>query len=61
MSKNPFYPSLKSHKVNIKKGFVFSSKITSDVRIIWDYHNKKANILDILDIGGYEGKDKVYN
>jgi mRNA interferase YafQ len=35
---NPFLPSLKTHKVNskVKKG-VFSSRVTGDIRIVWEF------------------------
>ncbi len=62
LCKNPFYPSLKSHKVKDKNANpAFSSRVTGDIRIIWNYQDGKANIIDIIDIGGHEGKNKVYN
>ena len=55
-----FYPSLKSHKVNTKEGERFSSRVTDDIRMIWKFHKKRAYVIDVMDIGGHEGKDKVY-
>jgi len=53
---NPFYPSLKSHKVNDSKGRqAFSSYVTGDLRILWDYSQNHIQVLDILDIGGHSG------
>ncbi len=58
---NPFYPALKSHKIISKnKILAFSSTVSADIRIIWDYKNGEAQVLDILDIGGHSGKNKVY-
>jgi hypothetical protein len=59
---NPFYPSLKSHKTTTKtaKGKCFSSRITGDIRIIWNYNKNEICAIDLINIGGHEGKDKVY-
>ena len=58
---NPFYPTLKTHKVDSKvKNGVFSSRITSDLRIIWEFSDVGVNILDLLDIGGHSGNKGVY-
>ena len=58
---NPRHSTLKSHKVATKKfGEKWASKITGNLRIIWDYDkNKKLTIL-ILSFGGHSGKQKVY-
>ena len=60
MKTNPFLASLKSHKVNTEKGESFSSLVTGDIRIIWKFNREEAEIVDITDIGGHSGKDKVY-
>ena len=58
---DPFYQGLKTHKVESKLyGFAHSSRVTKDVRIIWNFNGEVATILDILDIGGHSGKGKVY-
>jgi mRNA-degrading endonuclease YafQ of YafQ-DinJ toxin-antitoxin module len=58
---NPFYPSLHSHKIITKdSASAFSSRVTGDIRIIWNYNKNKTEVIDIVDIGGHEGKDKVY-
>ena len=58
---NPFYPSLKSHKVIAVDGKSgFSSRATSDIRIIWRFSAGQACVIDVTDIGGHEGKDGVY-
>ena len=41
---DPFYPSLKSHKVNTRDGKKFSSRVTGDIRIIWDFENGEAHV-----------------
>ena len=62
LSIDPFYPSLKSHKVLSRKiGFAWSSRVTGDLRIIWEYNSKDKLIIDVLTIGGHSGKNKVYN
>jgi mRNA-degrading endonuclease YafQ of YafQ-DinJ toxin-antitoxin module len=61
LAKNPKFPSLKSHKViSYKFGIKWSSRVTGDIRIIWDYNNQEINVLDILDLGGHSGRNKVY-
>ncbi len=58
---DPLYPSLKSHKVTDVNGDqAFSSSVTGDLRILWDYNKDDIQILDIMDIGGHSGGDKVY-
>jgi len=61
LRKNPRYPSLKSHKVETRQyGVCWSSSVTGDIRIIWDFdEHQNLNIL-VLDIGGHSGKHKVY-
>lgn len=63
LRKDPFYPSLKSHKIIRTNGdSVFSSNVSNDLRIIWQYSSETnaCQVLDILDIGGHSGKNKVY-
>ncbi len=57
---NPFNSKLKTHKVQIANyGIVYSSRITQDIRIIWDIENDKVTII-LLDIGGHSGSKGVY-
>lgn len=59
---NPYYPSLKTHKVQTRSyGERYSSWITGDTRLIWDYDENNRLILLLLDIGGHSGKNRVYN
>ena len=58
---NPFLPNLKTHKVDSKvKSEVYSSSISGDLRIIWEFSQDKVRVLDLLDIGGHSGKNSVY-
>ena len=57
---NPFHSRLKTHKVQITSyGIVYSSSITKDIRIIWDFEKEKVTII-LLDIGGHSGSKGVY-
>ena len=57
---NPFHTKLKTHKVQITSyGIVYSSRVTQDIRIVWDIENEKLTIV-LLDIGGHSGKKGVY-
>lgn len=61
LAEEPFSSKLKTHKVNDIDGIpAYSSTLTKDLRIIWDFRYGKPQILDILDIGGHSGKNKVY-
>ena len=56
---DPFYPSLKTHKVDISNfGLVYSSRVTGNIRIIWKYLDRDTIV--ILTTGGHEGKSSVY-
>jgi len=56
LQEDPLYPSLKSHKVNTPDyGVCWSSRVTGDIRIIWDYDENKQLIILLLDIGGHSG------
>jgi len=58
---NPFLPQLRTHKVDSKvKNGVFSSRITGDLRIIWEFSDTIVEVLDLLDIGGHDGSGSVY-
>lgn len=61
LAMNPAHPSLKSHKVNtLSHGERWSSWITGDIRIVWDYDKKERLLILLLDIGGHSGTHKVY-
>ena len=57
---DPFHSKLKTHKVQITNyGIVYSSSVTKDIRIIWDFEKEKVTII-LLDIGGHSGSKGVY-
>lgn len=61
MEKSPFSSNLKTHKVISKTSDIaWSSMVTGDLRIIWDFSKTKPGYIDLLDIGGHSGKGKVY-
>ena len=58
---DPFYPSLKSHKVNTRSfGEKWSCWITSDLRIIWDFGEKEKRIILLLAITKHSGSHREY-
>lgn len=61
LKNDPFYPSLKSHKVNTRNfGQKWSSWITSDLRIIWDFDEKKMQIILLFAITKHSGSHREY-
>ncbi len=61
LKNDPFYPSLKSHKVNTRNfGEKWSSWITSDLRIIWDFDEAKKQIILLLAITKHSGSHREY-
>lgn len=61
ISQDPFYPSLKTHKVDTKKyDKVFSSSISGDVRIIWIFNKDQELTILILETGTHSGNNKIY-
>ncbi len=63
LSETPFDLALKTHKVNSKKfGERYSSRLTGDLRIIWDFDKdtRLVKIIMIQDIGGHSGNKGVY-
>lgn len=57
---DPFHSSLNTRKVNSKKyGHRYSSTVTGDLRIIWDFGDQNLTII-ALDFGGHSGKHGVY-
>jgi len=59
---NPFCSSLRTHKVITRYDgkLAFSSYVTGDLRLIWRFNNEQIEVIDLLDIGGHEGKSGVY-
>jgi mRNA-degrading endonuclease YafQ of YafQ-DinJ toxin-antitoxin module len=58
LSDNPQDPKLGSHKVHLTVyGEVWSSAVTGDIRIIWNYNQNGEIEIILINIGGH---DKVY-
>lgn len=56
-----FYPSLKSHKVDTKTfGKRFSSFITGDLRVIWDFDASHKQIILLFAITQHSGSHREY-
>ncbi len=61
LEKNPMHPGLRTHKITRVTGEnAFAARVTGDLRIIWEFNEQQAYLLDILDMGGHEGGKKVY-
>ena len=61
LSFDPTHSSLNSHKVNtLHYGVRWSSWVTGDIRVIWDYDEDHRLIILLLDIGSHSGSHKVY-
>jgi len=61
LKQNPFYPSLKTHKVQSKNYEErWSSWVTGDIRIIWDFDSNEQMTILLLTIGSHSGTHKVY-
>lgn len=62
LQSDPFQPSLKSHKTSTRLfGHKWSSSVSGDIRIIWDFSDQNTIIILLLDIGSHSGKHQVYN
>ena len=56
-----FYPSLKSHRVNTRSfGKRWSSWISGDIRIIWDFDLKEKMIIILFAIVTHTGAHREY-
>ncbi|HWY79592.1 MAG TPA: hypothetical protein VNW29_04490 [Candidatus Sulfotelmatobacter sp.] len=61
LRQDPFYPSLRTHKANSKNyGEKWSSWVTGDIRIIWDFDSEEQLTILLLTIGRHSGTQKVY-
>jgi len=54
LANNPFAKGLKTHKYQHD----YSTQITGDLRIIWNFARKQE--ITLFNFGGHEGKGKVY-
>lgn len=61
LKNDPFYPSLKSHKVNTRNfGEKWSSFVTGDLRIIWDFDEIEKQIILLFTITKHSGSHREY-
>lgn len=61
LKNDPFYPSLKTHKVATRNfGEKWSSFITGDFRIIWDFDQTKKQIILLFAITRHSGSYREY-
>jgi mRNA-degrading endonuclease YafQ of YafQ-DinJ toxin-antitoxin module len=61
IQKYPFSKGLKTHKVLTRKyGRTYSSRVTGNLRLIWNFDKEKKLIVILITIGGHSGKHKVY-
>lgn len=61
LRKNPFHPSLKTTRIYTKrKRLHWSSVVTDEMRIIWDFMDTKKTKIMLLTIGGNQEPLKVY-
>lgn len=61
LSEDPYQLNLHTHKVNISEiGIVHSSRVTGDLRILWEFLKKDEVLILLLKLGGHSGKHSVY-
>jgi mRNA-degrading endonuclease YafQ of YafQ-DinJ toxin-antitoxin module len=59
---DPFYPSLKTHKVDtIRNKEIYSSRVNGDWRVGWIFDKgTQEKIIICLEIGTHSGSTKIY-
>jgi mRNA-degrading endonuclease YafQ of YafQ-DinJ toxin-antitoxin module len=61
LQNNPFDQKLLSHKVNARIYKTnWSSRVSGDIRIIWNFSSDDKLIILLLNIGSHTGNKKVY-
>lgn len=61
MVEDPFDKKLGTHKVDARMAKnCYSSAVTGDIRIIWDFNEDQIYVLDLFDVGGHDGINRVY-
>lgn len=61
LKSDPFYPSLKSHKVKTRSfGERWSSWITGDLRVIWDFDPDEKERIILFAIVTHTGTHREY-
>ena len=55
MSDDPFGQGLKTHKVNLPNlGIMYSTRVTGDIRIIWNFDKANNLVLILYKVGGHD-------
>lgn len=58
---DPFHPGLRTHRANTRRnGLKWSSFVTGDIRIVWDFDQQDRLVIILFDLGGHSGGSKVY-
>lgn len=59
---DPFSHVLRTHQViaHYDAKPALSSFITRDMRLLWRFHETEIQVINIIDIGGHSGGEKVY-
>ena len=61
LAKDPYESSLRTHLVNARLyGRSYSSSVSGDIRIIWQFDGLNKYIISIINIGGHSGSKSVY-
>ncbi len=61
LRQDPFYPSLKSHRVDTRSfGKRWSGWITGDLRIIWDFDPEEKMVVILFAIVTHTGTHREY-
>lgn len=61
MQDDPFQNGLRTHRVTTRRhGYRWSTRVTGDLRIIWDFDNKGRTRILTLTLGGHSGRNSVY-
>lgn len=61
LEKDPFSKILGTHKVQSRlHGIMYSSRVSGDIRIIWNFDENNNILILLIDIGRHEGGGKVY-
>ena len=61
LKQDPFYPSLKTHKVTTRNyGEKWSSWATGDIRIIWHFDENQQLTILLLSVSSHSGTHREY-
>lgn len=61
LASDPFDLSLRTHRViSVLGQSAWSSMVSGDIRIIWEFNGIDLSFINLIDIGGHSGKRRVY-